>query len=122
VGVGRRILALAIDWFIGYGLASLLVTFGAVTREQFLYTWWGSGSVLVIWLLLGAISVRLFAFTPGQYVLHLRVASIDHRMNVGLVRALVRGLLIVPVVPALFVDSDGRGLQDRLTATAIVRR
>src|SRR4029077_3538319 len=63
-GIGRRILALMVDWFIGYGLAGLLVTFGVVSQEQFLYTWWGRGSVLVVWLLLGAISVRLFSFTP----------------------------------------------------------
>jgi hypothetical protein len=30
--------------------------------------------------------------------------------------------LIAPAVPALFIDSDGRGLQDKLTATAVVRR
>ena len=43
-------------------------------------------------------------------------------MHVGLGRALCRGLLIAFVVPALFTDGDGRGFQDRLTGTAIVRR
>jgi hypothetical protein len=41
--------------------------------------------------------------------------------GVGIVRAVVRGLLIALVVPALFTDADGRGLQDRATATAVVR-
>jgi hypothetical protein len=31
-------------------------------------------------------------------------------------------VMIALVIPALFVDVDGRGLQDRLTATAVVRR
>ena len=31
-------------------------------------------------------------------------------------------LLIALVIPALFTDSDGRGFQDRLTATAVVLR
>jgi hypothetical protein len=34
----------------------------------------------------------------------------------------VRGLLVFLVVPVLFSDGDGRGLQDKLTGTAVVRR
>jgi hypothetical protein len=30
--------------------------------------------------------------------------------------------LVGLVIPTLFVDRDGRGLQDRLTATAVARR
>ena len=122
VGTGRRLLALIIDWFISYGLSGLLVTFGLITQEQFLYTWWGRGSVIVLWILIGAIGVRLFTFTPGQYLLGLKVASVDHRINVGIGRALARGLLVALVVPPLFGNTDGRGLQDRLTGTAVVRR
>jgi len=77
---------------------------------------------LVVWLVLGVLAVRLFSFTPGQFALGLRVASIDDRLHVGLGRAATRGLLIALVVPALFVDVDGRGIQDRVTATAVVRR
>jgi len=81
-----------------------------------------STAVLLIWLVLGVIAVRLYGFTPGQYVLGLRVASVDNRLHVGIGRACVRGLLVALVIPALFTDSDGRGIHDRLTATAVVRR
>ncbi|OOK67959.1 putative conserved membrane protein [Mycobacterium kansasii] len=37
-------------------------------------------------------------------------------------RLVARGLLIALVIPPLFTDSDGRGLHDRLTGTAVVRR
>lgn len=122
VGTGRRLLALMIDWFISYGLAGLLVTFGLISQEQFLYTWWGRGSVIALWIVLGVIGVRLFTFTPGQFALGLKVSSVDHRINVGIGRALMRGVLVALVVPPLFGDTDGRGLQDRLTGTAVVRR
>jgi uncharacterized RDD family membrane protein YckC len=121
-GLARRLVALLIDWFIAYGLARLTVTFGLLTSRQFLYGQAGAAVVLAIWLVLGVVSVRLFQFTPGQLALGLRVASVDGRMNVGVGRALVRGLLIALVVPALFVDVDGRGIQDRVTGTAVVRR
>jgi hypothetical protein len=81
-----------------------------------------SSAVLAVWLVLGALAVRLFEFTPGQFALGMRVASVDDRLHVGLGRAAVRGVLIALVIPALFVDVDGRGMQDRVTGTALVRR
>lgn len=115
-GFGRRVLALLIDWLIAYGLAALGMSLG----------WWStamlSTAVLAIWFVLGAVSVRLFSFTPGQLALGLMVVSVDNRQHIGIGRAVVRGVLVALVVPPLFADSDGRGIQDRLTNTAVVRR
>ncbi len=119
---GRRIAALLIDWFIAYGLVGLAVTAGLISRQEFLYTWVGSTAIAVVWVVLGIVSVRLFGFTPGQWALGLRVASIDQRMHVGIGRATVRGVLVFFVIPALFTDSDFRGYQDRFTNTAVVLR
>jgi hypothetical protein len=116
------LVALLVDWFIAYGLARLTVTLGLMSSQQFLYGQAGAAAVLATWLVLGVLAVRLFQFTPGQLALGLRVASVDERQNVGVGRALARGVLIAFVVPALFVDIDGRGIQDRVTATAVVRR
>jgi uncharacterized RDD family membrane protein YckC len=113
---GRRAGALLIDWLIAYGLAGLGMTFGLVTLTTM------STAVLVVWFVLGALSVRLFGFTPGQLALGLMVVSVDNRQHVGLGRAAVRGLLVALVIPALFTDSDLRGLQDLATKTAVVRR
>jgi hypothetical protein len=113
---GRRFAALLVDWLIAYGLAGLAISFGLFS------TAWLSTAVLVIWLVLGAVSVRLFSFTPGQFALGLMVVSVDNRMHVGIGRALGRGLLLSLVIPALFMDSDSRGMQDKFTFTAVVRR
>ena len=115
-GLGRRAAALLIDWFIAYGLAGLGLTTGLYGSSVL------ATAVLLIWFVLGVASVRLFGFTPGQYLLGLRVASVDNRLHVGSGRAAARGLLIALVLPALFTDSDGRGVHDRLTSTAVVRR
>ena len=114
--MGRRIGALLIDWLIAYGLAGLILSLGLISLQVL------STAVMVIWFVIGAASVRLFGFTPGQYALGLIVIPVDNRQHVGLGRALVRGLLIALVVPPLFTDSDLRGLHDRLTNTAVVRR
>jgi uncharacterized RDD family membrane protein YckC len=114
--MGRRVLALLIDWLLSYGLALLAVGFGVITKEML------STAILVIWLLLGLVFVRLFGFTPGQLALGLGVVSVGGRAPVGVGRLAVRGLLLALVVPALFSDWDGRGLHDRLSNTAVVRR
>jgi RDD family len=117
-GTGRRIVALAVDWLIAMGLASLAAFFdGSGTLLQY-----QAGVLEIIWLVMGAVSVRLFAFTPGQLALGLQVASVDHRLHVGIGRATIRVLLVALVVPPLFADADGRGIQDKVTNTAVVRR
>lgn len=113
---GRRIAALLVDWFIAYGLAALAMSFGLGSAATL------SMAILAVWFVLGAVSLRLFGFTPGQWALGLTVVSIDQRMHVGIGRAVARGLLIAVVIPPLFTDTDGRGVQDRLTHTAVVRR
>lgn len=114
--MGRRLLALLIDWLISYGLALLGVGAGVISKMTL------STAILVIWFVLGVVAVRLFGFTPGQLALGLQVAAVNGRVPVGLGRLAVRGVLIALVVPPLFTDSDGRGLQDRMTGTAVVRR
>jgi uncharacterized RDD family membrane protein YckC len=114
--MGRRIGALLVDWLIAYGLAALGLTLGIVSMTTL------STAVLIVWFVLGVFSLRLFGFTPGQLAFGLTVVPVDGRVNVGIGRAVTRGLLIALVVPALLTDSDMRGLQDRVTNTAVVRR
>jgi uncharacterized RDD family membrane protein YckC len=113
---GMRFAALLVDWLIAYGLVGLAVALGAVPKSA------TSTAVLVVWFVLGAVALRLFGFTPGQFALGVKVISVDQRMHVGIGRALLRGLMIALVIPALFTDADYRGVQDLATKTAVVRR
>lgn len=74
-----------------------------------------------MWFVVGVLTVTLFSFTPGQYLVGLQVARVDAPARVGPVRALARQLLLVFIAPAIVTDVDGRGLQDRATGTALVR-
>jgi uncharacterized RDD family membrane protein YckC len=116
--MGRRLAALLLDWLISYGLAGLGVAAGLLSTATL------ATSVLVTWFVLGVVAVRLFGFTPGQWALGLAVVGLHdgETRHVGVGRAAARGLLIALVIPPLFTDSDGRGLHDRITATAVVRR
>ncbi|KHO19534.1 membrane protein [Mycolicibacterium setense] len=114
--MGRRLGALCIDWLVAYGLAGLAMALGLVTLPLL------STAVLVIWMVLGTVAVRLFSFTPGQLAVGLVVVPADGRDRIGIVRAFLRVVLIALVIPPLVSDTDLRGLHDRLTFTAVVRR
>ncbi len=67
------------------------------------------------WLL-----TALTGVTLGKRLLGLRVIRLDGR-PVGLARAFVRTLLLMLVVPAMMMDRDLRGLQDKAAKTVVVR-
>ncbi|MCP2162588.1 RDD family protein [Williamsia serinedens] len=107
-----RVLALFVDWVMCYGVSLLFVGFLA---QQL------STVVLGIWFVVGMLTVTLFSFSPGQFVVGMRVVRVDGAARVGIIRAFFRQLLIVFIVPPLLNDPDGRGLHDRATGTALVR-
>ncbi|RVW05059.1 RDD family protein [Rhodococcus spongiicola] len=113
--LGRRVLALAVDWFTAAGVVMLLIGEAPLENPRIgTYT-------LMLWFLVGVACVSLFSFTPGQYMLGLQVARVDAPAKVGFLRALGRQALMVFIVPAVITDVDGRGMHDRATGTALVR-
>lgn len=117
--MGRRLAALAVDWLVAYGLAALAMRAGVVASALL------ATAVMIVWLVLGVTAVWWFGFTPGQFALGIRVLSVaagDGASHIGLGRAATRAVMIALVIPPLFADMDGRGLHDRLTGTAVVRR
>lgn len=120
--LGRRIGAYLIDGFIASGLTALTVPLGLMSHEYYTQSLYSRVIALGVWLVLGVVGVRLFTFTPGQYMLGLMVVPVDGRPYVGVGRALVRNLLVMLVIPALFTDTDQRSIHDLATKTAVVRR
>lgn len=107
---GRRAAAMVLDVLSAASVAALF-TAPAAPRN------WS----LLVWIVVGVVSVALFSFTPGQAAMGVRVVRVDARASVGLVRALTRVAMVFLIVPAVVTDLDGRGVQDRATGTAVVR-
>lgn len=112
--MGRRLLALLLDWLIAGGLALLFVKGNLLSPML-------SSAQLLTWLAIGVVAVRLWRFTPGQYMAGLQVAPADGTKTIGIGRTFVRNLLIALIVPPLITDIDGRGLHDRVTRTVVIR-
>ncbi|MEV5821026.1 RDD family protein [Micromonospora harpali] len=106
--LGRRFGALVIDWVL-----CLLVSnfFADPVRDG-----WAPVAVLIVEY---GFFLGLFAQTPGMYVTRIRCLSWADGGRIGLARALLRGLLLALVIPALIMDEHRRGLHDRLTGSVI---
>ncbi len=59
--------------------------------------------------------------TPGMWLTRIRCVSVADGRPIGVPRALLRGLLVYLLIPALIMDRNRRGLQDR-AAGSIVRQ
>ena len=104
--IGRRLLALLIDWV----LCTLIALAAFHSR------WW----TLPVFAAETYLLTALTGFTLGKRMLGIRVARVDGR-PVGFVWALVRTLLLLMVLPPLITDRDLRGLHDRAANTVVVR-
>lgn len=66
------------------------------------------------------VGIVLVGRSLGMRLTGLRVVRVDAHRAIGPMRAVARTALLVVFIPALIVDSDLRGLQDRLTSTAVI--
>lgn len=107
---GTRVAAFLVDALLS-ALAAGLFTAPELPAN------WSLLALAVIYV----VTLVTFGQTPGMKLLGLRLAHPRQGQRLALWRAVVRTALLLLLVPALVVDSDGRGLHDRLTDTAVVR-
>jgi len=112
-GFGRRLGAIFIDWAVALGMTLLL----------FRATPYGSAESQVATLSLFALQVILLTWLSsasfGQRVLGMVVLRTSgSRLSLG--RVVLRTALICLVIPAVVIDSHGRGLHDRAVDSVVV--
>ena len=108
-GFGRRAVAYLVDAIA----AALIAGLFTAPEAPRLWSLVSFGVITVVFLL-------LTGQTPGMRLLGLRLAHPEPGRRLAPWRAVVRTALLMLLLPALIVDSDGRGLHDRLTDTAVV--
>lgn len=107
--LGRRVLAIFLDWGIAALPAYLLI--GGPVASLWNYAFFLVMQVLFIPTIGGSIGHRLFG---------LRVVSISGGW-IGVWRPLVRTVLLGLVIPVLVWDSDQRGFHDKIAGTVLIR-
>jgi uncharacterized RDD family membrane protein YckC len=117
--MGRRMIALIVDWLLCYLIASSIVRHNifAVTDARYQDAQWAALLLFVVEVyLLTAIS----GLTVGKRLLGIRTIRTDGSAP-GFRWAALRTLLLVCVIPACLSDRDLRGLHDRAADTIVVR-
>jgi uncharacterized RDD family membrane protein YckC len=107
--LARRFVALLIDW-----LACVLIS-GLFARP--FTEGWPPVAVLILEY---GFFIGLFSGTPGMYLLRLRCVQVDDGGPIGIPRALLRGVLLALVIPALIMDERRRGLHDKAAGSIVV--
>lgn len=124
--VGRRLVALVVDWLLSQAVASLFWPDPAGVGPIAAQPW----ATLAVFAGTTAVFVALLGHTFGHRLLGLRVVRLidkDGRREPvpgppGLLAGAVRTGLLCLVIPAVVWDAAGRGLHDVAASTVIVRR
>jgi uncharacterized RDD family membrane protein YckC len=113
-GFGRRVGALVIDWLASLAVAVLLF-------RQFSYGSDGSSfATLLVFYVEVVVLTWLIGASFGQRIIGLSVVRVGGG-HLSLWRIAVRTALICLVIPAIVIDSDGRGLHDKAVDSRVVR-
>lgn len=108
--IGRRSVAFLIDLALSALVASL-----------FSYPHLPGNLSLVVFGCEYVVFSALLQATPGMALMRLRLTRVDQRAPLTLFQAVVRTILLILLIPALFMDKNGRGYHDRMSNTAVVR-
>jgi uncharacterized RDD family membrane protein YckC len=107
--IGRRLVALLIDWLVCVLIAR------AAFRSQYWNYW-----ALAIFAVQDYLLTALSGLTLGKRLAGIRVVRLDGK-PVGFGWGLLRTFLLLLVVPPLVTDRDMRGLHDRAVNTVVIR-
>jgi uncharacterized RDD family membrane protein YckC len=112
--VGRRVIALCVDWFICILIASGLIGYHLGDGGL------GSFKPLAVFVLMNLLLVGTLGSTIGHRLLGIRVVRLGGA-GAGPFLALTRTILLAVVIPAVFWDRDTRGFHDKIVGTVTVR-
>ena len=109
--LGRRVIALLIDWTMSRLIASLIGPYLSIQTDF---------NTLLIFYIEVTVLTILFQSSAGQRIMAIKVVSYPEQLRVPAKKIALRTLLICLVIPAVFTK-DGRSVHDFLTNTQTVR-
>jgi len=118
VSQGRRALGITIDWIACYAISLGFFAGGGSFSDRV------PGARFPVLLLLFAeysILVALTGTSFGHRVVGLKVVRFSDGGPVTPLQALIRTALLLPIVTAITFDENGRGINERLSNTVLIR-
>ena len=113
VSQGRRMLGVLIDWLMSYAIAiGFFVEFGEPSM---------GAVVFLIFTAQYLLFAALGGATPGHRVVGLKIVRFSDGGMPTPLHALIRTGLLVLIVTAITFDQNGRGINERLSNTVLIR-
>lgn len=103
----RRPVSLCVDWGLCLGISTVFLGGDPL-------------ATLTLFVVVNVLFLSLFGATPGQFATLVRVLPVHGRSPMVL-RAAVRTLLMLLLLPAMVWTRDGQPLHDLAAGTAVVR-
>lgn len=116
---GRRMLGISIDWLAAYAVTLGFFAGGGSLLERSRGV---GGTVLLVLTLEYLILVTLGGSSFGHRIVGLKVIRFSDGGVVTPLQALIRTVLMVTIVAAITFDENGRGINERLSNTVLVKR
>jgi uncharacterized RDD family membrane protein YckC len=116
VSLGRRFVALALDWLMSYAIVLALNggLGGSSSNREF--------SVLALFFTEVLLLSALQGASAGHRMVGIRIVRFSDKGAITPKQALIRTVLLCLVVTAITYDDDGRGIHERLSNTVLIRR
>jgi uncharacterized RDD family membrane protein YckC len=118
ISQGRRLLGITLDWLACYAISlGFFAGSGSLTDRV-------PHSRIPVLILLFAeysIFVALSGASFGHRLVGLKVVRFSDGGHVTPIQALVRTALLMPLITAITFDENGRGVNERLSNTVLVR-
>ncbi|CAN2202826.1 RDD [Candidatus Nanopelagicaceae bacterium] len=119
ISQGRRMLGITIDWIAAYAVTLGFFSGGGSLLERSRGI---GGAVLIVLALEYLILVSLGGSSFGHRIVGLKVVRFSDGGAVTPVQALIRTALMVIIITAITFDENGRGVNERLSNSVLVKR
>lgn len=118
VSQGRRLLGISLDWAAAYALTLGFFSGGGSFLERSRGI---SGTVLLVMAIEYLVLVSFGGASFGHRIVGLKVVRFSDGGVVTPLQALIRTFLLVVIITAITFDENGRGINERLSNTVLVK-
>ena len=116
---GRRLIAVALDWAIATTISVVFFTAGETVLDRLASS--NAAATLIAFALLQIVFIPTVGGSLGHLALGMRVVPVKAGW-IGVLKPVIRTVLLCLFIPAVIWDRDQRGMHDRLAGTVLVRR
>jgi uncharacterized RDD family membrane protein YckC len=119
ISQGRRMLGIAMDWLAAYAVTLGFFAGSGTFLERSHRV---GGTALLVLAIEYLVLVTFGGSSFGHRIVGLKVVRFSDGGSVTPLQALIRTVLLIAIITAITFDDNGRGINERLSNTVLVKR